>query len=114
MITLDGSQGEGGGQIFRTALALSAVTGTPFEITGIRARRAKPGLMRQHLVSVRSAAAICGAQVTGGELGSTACDSFRVPSGAEPTRSTSGQRAARCWWRRRSFPRLSGLARRAR
>jgi RNA 3'-terminal phosphate cyclase (ATP) len=72
MITLDGSQGEGGGQILRTALALSAVTGTPFEITGIRARRAKPGLMRQHLVSVRAAAAICGAQVTGGELGSTA------------------------------------------
>jgi RNA 3'-terminal phosphate cyclase (ATP) len=71
MITLDGSQGEGGGQILRTALALSAVTGTPFEITGIRARRAKPGLMRQHLVSVRAAAAVCGAQVTGGELGST-------------------------------------------
>ncbi len=71
MITLDGSQGEGGGQILRTALALSAVTGTPFEITGIRARRPKPGLMRQHLVSVRAAAAVCGAQVTGGELGST-------------------------------------------
>ncbi len=71
MITLDGSQGEGGGQILRTALALSAVTGTPFEITGIRARRAKPGLMRQHLVSVRAAAAVCGAEVTGGELGST-------------------------------------------
>lgn len=71
MITLDGSQGEGGGQILRTALALSAVTGTPFEIAAIRARRAKPGLMRQHLASVRAASAVCSAQVAGGELGST-------------------------------------------
>ena len=49
MMTLDGSQGEGGGQVLRSSLALSMVTDTPFRITNIRARRKKPGLMRQHL-----------------------------------------------------------------
>ena len=47
MITIDGSHGEGGGQIVRTALALSLVTGRPFRIAAIRAGRRKPGLMRQ-------------------------------------------------------------------
>ena len=51
-IELDGSTGEGGGQILRTALALSMCTGRAFEITNIRARRPKPGLMRQHLTCV--------------------------------------------------------------
>lgn len=72
MITIDGSQGEGGGQILRTSLALSAVTGTPVTIERIRARRPKPGLQRQHLVAVQAAARVCGGQVTGAELGSTA------------------------------------------
>ncbi|WP_309574144.1 RNA 3'-terminal phosphate cyclase, partial [Klebsiella pneumoniae] len=45
MITLDGAQGEGGGQILRSALSLSMITGQPFEIIGIRAGRAKPGLL---------------------------------------------------------------------
>lgn len=70
MITLDGAQGEGGGQILRSALSLSMITGQPFEMTGIRAGRAKPGLLRQHLTAVRAAAEICGAEVNGGELGS--------------------------------------------
>ena len=70
MITLDGAQGEGGGQILRSALSLSMITGQPFEITGIRAGRAKPGLLRQHLTAVRAAAEICSAEVSGGELGS--------------------------------------------
>lgn len=69
MIELDGSQGEGGGQILRTALSLSMMTGTPFCIERIRARRAKPGLLRQHLTAVNAAAAICGATVRGAELG---------------------------------------------
>lgn len=70
MITIDGSQGEGGGQILRTALALSLHTGTAFRITKIRAGRARPGLMRQHLACVRAAEQIGGATVTGAELGS--------------------------------------------
>lgn len=70
IIALDGAQGEGGGQILRSALSLSMITGQPFEIIGIRAGRAKPGLLRQHLTAVRAATAICGAEVSGDELGS--------------------------------------------
>jgi RNA 3'-terminal phosphate cyclase (ATP) len=69
MLALDGSQGEGGGQILRSALALSLVTGTPFRIDNIRAGRARPGLMRQHLTAVQAAAAIGGADVSGAEVG---------------------------------------------
>ena len=60
MIKLDGSEGEGGGQILRSALTLSVATGQPFTIEHIRAGRAKPGLLRQHLTALRAAAAICG------------------------------------------------------
>lgn len=67
---LDGSTGEGGGQILRTALALSMCTGRPLALRNIRAKRAKPGLMRQHLACVQAAAAISDAQVQGAELGS--------------------------------------------
>ena len=49
-LKIDGSTGEGGGQIIRSALTLSMLTGTPIEITNIRAGRAKSGLMRQHLM----------------------------------------------------------------
>ncbi len=70
MIELDGSQGEGGGQVLRTSLALSVATGQPVAIQKIRAGRAKPGLMRQHLACVNAAAQISGAQVDGAELGS--------------------------------------------
>jgi RNA 3'-terminal phosphate cyclase (ATP) len=71
-VTIDGSMGEGGGQILRSSLALSLVTGRRFRIDGIRAGRAKPGLLRQHLTGVRAAAAIGSAEVAGDELGSTA------------------------------------------
>ncbi len=70
IVVIDGSQGEGGGQVLRTSLALSMVTGRPFRIEGIRAGRANPGLLRQHLTGVRAAAEICGATVQGAELGS--------------------------------------------
>ena len=65
MIQLDGSLGEGGGQILRTALALSAVTGLPFELANIRSRRPKPGLRPQHLEAVKACARICAARVAG-------------------------------------------------
>lgn len=65
LITIDGSRGEGGGQILRTSLALSVITGQPFRIQRIRANRPKPGLRRQHLTAVRAAAAICNARLTG-------------------------------------------------
>ena len=70
-IELDGSQGEGGGQILRTALALSMITGKTLRLERIRARRSKPGLLRQHLTAVLAAAKISHAQLSGAELGST-------------------------------------------
>lgn len=71
MLTIDGSIGEGGGQILRSSLALSMATQTPFRIHSIRAGREKPGLMRQHLTCVLAAAEICGASVQGASVGST-------------------------------------------
>lgn len=70
MIVIDGSQGEGGGQILRTSLALSLVTGQPFRIEHIRARRQKPGLLRQHLTAVEAAGVVGCAEVTGAALSS--------------------------------------------
>lgn len=71
MIELNGAAGEGGGQILRTALTLSMITGRAFRIANIRANRAKPGLMRQHLVAVQAAAQICAAVVSDAAVGST-------------------------------------------
>src|SRR5262245_17698247 len=70
MITIDGSQGEGGGQILRTSLSLALVTGQPFRMERIRARRQKPGLLRQHLTAVEAAKTVSCADVTGATLGS--------------------------------------------
>jgi RNA 3'-terminal phosphate cyclase (ATP) len=70
MITIDGSHGEGGGQIVRSSVGLSLVTGIPVTVENIRARRAKPGLRRQHLTAVRAAAEIGAARVEGAEVGS--------------------------------------------
>ena len=70
MIQIDGSFGEGGGQILRTSLALSLITGEPFRITRIRARRKSPGLLRQHLTSVMAAARVGSARVDGAAAGS--------------------------------------------
>jgi len=69
MLTIDGSQGEGGGQVLRTSLALSLVTEEPFRIVSVRARRAKPGLMRQHLAALNAAAEISRAELTGDFVG---------------------------------------------
>lgn len=70
-LLIDGSQGEGGGQILRTALTLSAITGKPFRIVRIRAGREKPGLRPQHLTAVRAVARVTGAEVEGDRIGSS-------------------------------------------
>jgi len=70
MLLIDGSLGEGGGQILRSALALSLVTGAPFRMEKVRAGRAKPGLLRQHLTAVNAATEVGNALVDGAELGS--------------------------------------------
>ncbi len=70
-IHIDGSEGEGGGQIVRSSLTLSIATGTPVRISNVRAGRKKPGLMRQHLTAVRAAATVGEAEVTGDAVGST-------------------------------------------
>jgi RNA 3'-terminal phosphate cyclase (ATP) len=69
-LEIDGSSGEGGGQILRTALGLSLCTGRPVRFTRIRAGRSRPGLMRQHLTAVQAAATIGEAEVTGDAVGS--------------------------------------------
>jgi RNA 3'-terminal phosphate cyclase (ATP) len=83
-VIIDGSHGEGGGQILRTALTLSAITGRPLTIARLRAGRPKPGLAAQHLTAVLSAAELCRAEVSGATLGSETL-SFRptVPPQAD-------------------------------
>jgi RNA 3'-terminal phosphate cyclase (ATP) len=78
MITIDGSHGEGGGQIVRNTCALSLVTGQPFRITDIRGGREKPGLMRQHVTAIEAACAI----------GNGTCEGVAV--GAREMRFTPG------------------------
>src|SRR3954447_12658557 len=75
MIEIDGSFGEGGGQILRSALALSLLTGKGFRLRNIRAnRKPKPGLQPQHLMSVRAAATIGSAKLSGDSKGSSELD----------------------------------------
>jgi RNA 3'-phosphate cyclase len=81
-IEIDGSLGEGGGQILRTSLALSLITGKPFRLRNIRAGRAKPGLQAQHLMSVTAAAQIGQARLRGASLGS--CDLVFEPGKVSP------------------------------
>ena len=121
MIALDGSQGEGGGQILRSALALSLVTGTPFRIDNIRAGRPRPGLMRQHLTAVEAAAAVGGVETSGAAVGSRSLTfepttvkageyTFSVGTAGSatpahrcapaPARETAGRRRRRAAWRR--------------
>ncbi len=79
-IHIDGSLGEGGGQVLRTSLALSALTGQPAQIDNIRARRRTPGLAPQHLAGVRALEMLCGAEVKGASIGSSRVDF--APGGA--------------------------------
>ena len=84
MISIDGSLGEGGGQVLRTALALSLLSGQDFQLINIRAKRKKPGLQAKHLEAVRAATAIGKAEVEGAALGSQSLI-FR-PNGIHPGR----------------------------
>jgi len=70
LITIDGSYGEGGGQVLRTSLTLAALLGEAVRIENIRAKRPKPGLQAQHLTGVLATAQICNAELKGAELGS--------------------------------------------
>lgn len=70
-LTIDGSYGEGGGQLSRYAMALAAITGRPLHLKNIRARRPKPGLMAQHLTALRSVATVSGGVLEGAELWAT-------------------------------------------
>jgi RNA 3'-terminal phosphate cyclase (ATP) len=72
IVRIDGAYGEGGGQLVRTAVALSALTGQTVRIDNIRAGRSEPGLRAQHLAAVRALAAVCGADVEGAQSGSQA------------------------------------------
>lgn len=71
MLDIDGSYGEAGGQILRTAIALSAITKTPVKVINIRAKRPSPGLKSQHLIGIKAAAQLCNAKLTGATMGST-------------------------------------------
>ncbi|MFW6096903.1 MAG: RNA 3'-terminal phosphate cyclase [Chloroflexota bacterium] len=85
ILTIDGSKGEGGGQLLRTSLSLAALTGRPLQLKNIRAGRSRPGLRPQHLTAVRAVAAVCQAQLDGAEIGSQTL-AFRPqssPRGAE-------------------------------
>jgi RNA 3'-terminal phosphate cyclase (ATP) len=70
-VEIDGSHGEGGGQLLRTAVALSAITGRAVRVKAIRAGRERPGLQAQHLKGVEAVATLCGAKLHGANLGST-------------------------------------------
>jgi RNA 3'-terminal phosphate cyclase (ATP) len=72
MITIDGAEGEGGGQVVRNACALSLVTGEPFHVANVRGGRDKPGLMRQHVTAIEAACAIGGGDCEGLAVGSSA------------------------------------------
>lgn len=85
ILTIDGSKGEGGGQLLRTSLSLAALTGRPLQLENIRAGRSRPGLRPQHLTAVRAVAATCEARLSGDEIGSQSL-TFRprsTPRGAE-------------------------------
>lgn len=84
-IRIDGSRGEGGGQVLRTALALAAIAGRAVRIERIRAKRPIPGLAAQHLAAVRALAALCDARLEGDALGSS--ELLFVPTG--PVRAGS-------------------------
>ena len=89
MIDLDGS--DGGGQLVRSALSLSALDGTPFRMEQVRGNRATPGLKRQHLACVDAVAALTDADVEGAAVGS---DTLRFEPGVRPDAAASPDEVA--------------------
>ncbi|MFO7662389.1 MAG: RNA 3'-terminal phosphate cyclase [Chloroflexota bacterium] len=83
MLTIDGRLGEGGGQVLRTSLSLSALTGRPLRLIHIRAKRSKPGLRPQHLTAVRAVAQLCGATLVGDDINSQMLE-FRPTMPSQP------------------------------
>jgi RNA 3'-terminal phosphate cyclase (ATP) len=83
MMVIDGRLGEGGGQVLRTSLSLSALTGRPLRLSHIRANRSKPGLRPQHLTAVRAVARLCGAALVGDHLDSQTLE-FRPAMPPQP------------------------------
>ena len=94
-IDIDGSEGEGGGQILRTALSLSLVTGRPFRLRNVRAGRKKPGLLRQHLAALRASTAVGDAVVRAPRSARPRSPSRPAPCAAATSSSRSAARAAR-------------------
>ena len=90
LIVIDGRQGEGGGQVLRTSLALAVALGRPVRIEDVRAGRAKPGLQRQHLACVLAAAEVSGGEALGAELRSTCVELRPGGVGARPGAYRSG------------------------
>lgn len=86
MITIDGSYGSGGGQIIRTAIGLSALTGQSCKIYNIRAKRGNPGLREQHLQSILAITKLCNAEIAGAKIGSSEIEFYPNPDkiGAKP------------------------------
>ncbi|MGC8850047.1 MAG: RNA 3'-terminal phosphate cyclase, partial [Candidatus Bathyarchaeia archaeon] len=70
MVKIPGDMLEGGGQIIRTSIALSALVGEEVEIINVRGKRSPPGLKAQHITGIKAVAAVCDADVEGLELGS--------------------------------------------
>lgn len=91
MLSIDGSAGEGGGQIIRSSLALSLITGKPFRVYNVRARRERPGLQRQHLTAVLAAAEVGRAKVDGAHIGSR--EFTFAPGGVAPGGVAPGEYA---------------------
>src|SRR5439155_14703694 len=85
MIEVDGAHGEGGGQLLRMAVALSALTDTPVRVVRIRAGRPTPGLAAQHVTAIDAVAKLCGGEVAGLAVGSSTIE-FRPGSGPVPGR----------------------------
>ena len=112
MITIDGSEGEGGGQVLRYAAALSLITGEPFTIENIRGGRQKPGLMRQHVTALEAASAIGNAEVSGLSVGSDAL-TFRpgsvTPGDYHFAVGTAGSTGLRVVSRFRSTPEMYSI-----
>ncbi|RLU19743.1 hypothetical protein DMN91_008300 [Ooceraea biroi] len=96
LVQIDGSLGEGGGQVLRVALCLSALYGVPIEIENIRAGRPKPGLAAQHLKGVELVKEMCNAQVRGGYIGSTRLEFRPGPLNRNKTEFTADTQTAGC------------------